>query len=266
MGQSNSSPYSIAPELQKSIVSGTWQQDLLLRAESVRLNSVSENPFQHKYIVKLNSSVPRDCNMTVLFPNHPVEKKRVLWTLQYSSCKTLSTEINRRLQESSRQDLLVAIACGSHYFCFRGFVGNLYLVWAERVSQQTINQHENDIGEHMPILIETNGQMRYRSVYLFNGDTRVTAVRDIQWFDPFHDEIFCCETDMRREVREIVPTVSNSYADQVTRDPVVRSIVSLDEDRPPFSSEEDMVLEVDSGRQLDYQLRDNPTEPDETIN
>jgi hypothetical protein len=230
------------------------------------MNAVSENPFQHKYIVKLNSAVPRDCNMAVLFPNHPVQKKRILWTLQYSSCKTLSTEMNRRLQESSREDLLIAIACGNEYICFRGFVGNLYLVWAERISQQTINQHENDIGENVPILIETNGQMRYRSVYIFNTGHRVTAVRDIQWFDPFHDEIFCCETDIRKEVLEIVPTVANSYADQVTRDPVVRSIVALDEDPAPFSSEDELKMEVDSSRQLNYEIHGNPVEPDESIN
>lgn len=232
------------------------------------MDLVSENPFQHKYIVKLNSDIPRDCNMAVLFPNHPVEKKRILWTVQYTSSKALNTEINRRLQESSRQDLLMAIASGDTFYRFQSFVGNLYLIWAERVSQQTINKHENDIGEHVPVLIETNGQMRYRSVFIFKGgEMRATAVRDVQWFDPFHDELFCCETDMRAERRELVPTVSNSFADQVTRDPVVRSIVALDEDRPPFSEgEDDLMMEVDSSRQLEYDFPHNPAQPDESIN
>ncbi len=232
------------------------------------MDQVSENPFQHKYIVKLKSDVPRDCNMAVLFPNHPVEKKRVLWTVQYTSCKALNTEINRRLQESSRQDLIMAVACGDTFYCFRGFVGNLYLIWAERVSQQTINKHENDIGENIPVLIETNGQMRYRSVFIFlSGETRATAMRDLQWFDPFLDEIFCCETDVRADRRELVPTVSNSFADQVTRDPVVRSIVSLDDDRPPFSEEDDgELMDVDSSRQLNYELPMHPAQPDESIN
>lgn len=267
MGQTNSSPYSISPSIQKTLVAGTWQSALLTQGQLVYMNAVSENPFQHKYIVKLNSTVPRDCNMAILFPNHPVEKRRILWTAQYSSSKHLSLEINKRIQESSRESLMIAIASGENYYCFQGFVGNLYLIWAERVSLQTINHQENDIGENIPILIETNGQMRYRSVFIMDEDCanmKVTPIKDISWFDPFHDEIFCCETDIRKEVTSIVPTVSNSYADQVTRDPVVRSIVSLDEDPVPFSDGgEDIHMEIDSARQLNYEIHGNPLNADE---
>lgn len=266
MGQSSSSssPYSNAPQLQNALVNGTWPSLLLNSTHVVHLdNDAYANPFQHKYIVKLNSKIPPFCNMTIIFPNHPVEKKRLLWVQTYS-LNGLSVEINKRLGESSRDGLSMAVTMGNKIIRFKGFVGNLYLVWAERVSQETINRQENRIGENVPILIETNGQMRYRNVFIFDEGqmTQPTPIKDIQWFDPFHSELFCCEADIRQFQPRLVATVSNDYADQVTRDPVVRSIINLDNEPPPFSQDEnDLHLQVDSGRSLNYDS--DPKKPDE---
>lgn len=268
MGQTESSPYANSPQLHKALVSGTWPSLVMNSLDVVRMDETADyNPFQHKYIVKLNSQIPPDCNMTILFPNHPVESKRLLWVQRYT-LNRLSLELNARIRESARDGLTVAVTSGNRVICFRGFIGNLYLVWAERVSQQTISRQENIIGEQIPLMIETNGQFRYRNVFIFDTEQkklRLTPVKDISWFEPFRNEIFCCETDSRKDELRIVSTVSNSYADQVTKDPVVRSIVTLDEDKPPFYQEEEQELElqVDSGRLLNYEIHGDAKIPDE---
>lgn len=269
MGQVVSSPYSNSDAVHKALVSGTWPSMVMNSTDVIRMDdNANYNPFQHKYIVKLDSQIPPDCNMTIVFPNHPVESKRLLWVQRYT-LNRLSLELNTRIRESPRDGLTVAVTCANRVICFRGFIGNLYLVWAKRISQQTISRQENDRKEHVPLMIETNGQFRYRNVFIFKNDERnlrLTPVKDISWFDPFRADIFCCETDARNDGLRLISTVSNSFAEQVTNDPVVRSIVTLDEDKPPFyqeKQEQELELEIDSGRLLNYRIHGDANIPDE---
>lgn len=263
MGQIESSPYSNSVLLQKALVNGTWQQ---WPKEIIQMNNdVYDNPFQHKYIIKINSEIPANCNITVLFPNHPVEKKRLLWVQQYTQ-NGLSMEINRRIRDSARDGIMLAITTGNEILAFKGFTGNIYLFWAERASQQTINRQENLIGKNIPMLIETNGQMGYRNVYIFDPEQRhyLTPLKDIMWFDPISNDLFCCENDTRKEDIRIVPTVSNSYADQITTDPVVRTLIALDQEPTPYQSDADEgMLMVDSGRLINYTIHGDAKCPDE---
>lgn len=262
MGQSLSSPYSNSPRIQKALVNGTWHG---IPRQTVSMNdSVYNNPFQHKYIVKLNDQVPSYCNMTVIFPNHPIEEKRLLWVRQYSQ-NGLSKEINRRIRDSAREGVVLAITAGDEIISFKGFTGNIYLFWAERASQETINRQENLIGENVPILIETNTQMGYRNVYIFEADRyTVTALRDISWFEPINSDLFCCESDARKDEMRIVATVSNTVADQVTKEPVVRSLSALENDPIPFQSDDESdLLTIDSGRLINYSIHGDASTPDE---
>ncbi len=250
---STPSPFSNSEVIKQLLETDQWQS-LLLQKESeyivdidLSINS-TRNPFQHKYIVKFDSEIPPTCNMTVLFPNHPTEKKRLLWTSGY--LKDLSLAINSRLKESNREGCQLIITSGNKFYRFHGFTGTIYLVWAERINQQTLNKQDNTIAEGVPILLELNGQWGYRNIFIF-GNKEITNLQDVQVLDPFQHSIFCCETDPRRENVRIVTTMTNSQADEITKDLVVRSLIHEPE---PFA--EELGISPDSSRFGRYEVKD----------
>lgn len=249
MGQSESSPYSNSEYIKKLVVEDQWQS-IVSSNESdclvdIQLNSeFSNNPFKHKYIIKIDSLIPHNCIMSVLFPNHPNPKKRVLWTT--GNLIDLSKEINQRLSESAREGLQLAVTCQNNIYRFHGILGPVYLLWAERINLQTLIREDNIIREFVPILTETNGQYSTRNVFIF-GNKEVTSLKDVKLLDPIKEIVYCCETDPRKETIKQIPTLSNVEADQITKDLVVRSLVNLDNERTPFESEEE-VLMIDTDR------------------
>lgn len=249
MGQSESSPYSNSDYIKKLVVEDQWQSIVSTNESDclvdIQLNSESvNNPFKHKYIIKIDSEIPHNCIMSVLFPNHPNPKKRVLWTTGY--LVDLSKEINQRLSESARDGLQLAITCQDKIYRFHGILGPIYLLWAERINLQTLIREDNIIREFVPILTETNGQYSTRNVFIF-GNKEITNLKDVKLLDPIQEIIYCCETDPRKETIKQIPTLSNNEADQITKDLVVRSLVNLDNERTPFESEEE-VLMIDTDR------------------
>jgi hypothetical protein len=243
MGQSESSPYSNSDYIKKIIIEDQWQSivgenvciDIYLNAEE------SNNKFKHKYIIQLDSVIPPNCIMSVLFPNHPNPKKRVLWTT--GNLNDLSKEINHRLAESAREGLQLAITSGNDIYRFHNILGPIYLVWAERINIQTMIRQENIIKHYVPILIETNGQWSTRNIFIF-GDDSITKLCDVTTLDPIHYNIYCCETDPRKETIRQIPTISQDEAKQMTMDLVVRTVINLDQEPPPFSDVE-LILDTE---------------------
>lgn len=260
-GPSKMSPFSNSEEIRKVIESDQWQTLLQSREADNIVNVVLNcdtmaNPFKHKYIIKYDSTIPANCIMTVIFPTHPIEKRRLLWTS--GNLKDLSLEMNARLNESDKQ---LVITSGNKFYRFSGIVGTCYLVWAERINQQTLNRQDNLIAEHVPIFIEMNRQWGYRNIFIF-GNTEITKLEDVQALDPFQCPIFCCETDPRKEHVRMVTTMTNSQADQITKDLVVRSLVSPSFESEPFSTEEILMTPI-SGRFTNFDYSGNPDDPDE---
>ncbi len=248
---STPSPFSNSEEIKQLLENDQWQS-LLLQKESDYIvdvylqNAVSKNPFQHKYIIKFDSEIPPNCNMTVIFPNHPVEKKRILWT--NGNLRDLSLNINSRLKDSNREGCQLVVTAGNRFYRFHGFTGTIYLVWAERINQQTLNKQDNTIAESIPLLLELNGQWGYRNIFIF-GKTEITNLQDAQALDPFQHSIFCCESDPRKENVRVVATMTNTQADQITKDLVVRSLISEPE---PFA--EELEITPDSARFARYSV------------
>jgi len=199
---------------------------------NVNLESdANSNPFKHKYIVKYNTMIPPNCIMAVIFPLHPDSGKRILWTV--GDLSALSREINDRIKESNRDGgkSQIIITSGDKFYRFTGNSGTLYLIWAERINQITVNNQERLIAEDIPLLVELDRKWKYRSFFVF-GNKEVTSLADVQQFEPIQYPIFCCETDPREELVRRVHTVSNSQADQATSELVV--VNPLNQVKPPF--------------------------------
>jgi len=221
------------------------------------------NPYKHKYIIKLDSSIPPVAAETtlLLFPNHPEEKKRLLYLHGYSITK-FARELNARIQKSSREGITFAVAYNDTYFLFKNVVGNVYLVWPERVNVQTINISENIVHEDpYPILIEKNTANGYLSVYNFKF-REFMSLSDTTIHDNIHLNIFCLETDRRDEEKNRrAVIISNSTSDAITKDRLVRQLVSMDDEEPPFSYRDVKILPT-TDRVTNYIVRD-PEKPDE---
>jgi hypothetical protein len=223
MGQSISSRYSNSPLINQLLETGQWEMVLDCvggeQIVDVKLNEVARsNRFQHKYVVKYNNMIPPNCIMAVIFPLHPERGKRILWTT--GDLPSLSTEINARIKESGREKSQIVVTCGDRFYRFHGNIGTLYLVWAERLNHSTVNIPETLIAENVPMLIELDRKWGYKNFFIFDN-TEVTALGDIQAYDPFQCPIFCCETDPREEALKRVMTVTNSSADQATSELVI---------------------------------------------
>jgi hypothetical protein len=235
MGQSVSSPFSNSLATNQLIDTGQWEMMLDCVGHDavvdVKLES-GNNPFKHKYVVKYNSMIPPNCIMTLIFPLHPDASKRILWTT--GDLSALSYEINARIKESLVEPpkSQLVVTSGDTFYRFHGNIGTLYLVWAERLNQITVNNQNRQIAEDIPLLIELDRKWGYRSFFIF-GNSEVTALGDIQKYEPFHYPIFCCETDPREEVVRKIDTVNNSHADRETSELV--TVSALDGVAAPFA-------------------------------
>ena len=92
---------------------------------------------------------------------------------------------------------MLSISCGDKFYNFRNVLGTVYLFWAKRINEQTINRQENGINENVPVLIEKNGQHGFKNVFIFKeGNNKPTNKSDIHIHEPIGvDNIFCCEID-----------------------------------------------------------------------
>ena len=231
MGQQQTSPYSHTNHLEELILNDSWE---ITNTIDLSINSDKTE----KYTIKLKSSIPTNCNMCILFPNHPSAKKRVLWTKSYlGHLNTFSTELNNRIQESDRKDLTIVISSGNNCFAFKHFVGRLYLWWGETIKIEKTNQCQPEIINDIPILVETDGKWSTRSVFLFSENQ---VIQKVNFIEPIHYNLYCCETDPRKfHSKSIVTTMSDNKANQVVEDLVLQNMRELPEYDLPFKNSEE---------------------------
>lgn len=253
MGNYASTPaYELSKETEKSI-----EMDTLIPTDIINLTQeIFVNPFQHKYIIKLHSCNIQTQRIYLIFPTHPAQKKRSLLVSEFSSkSNVISKEINRRIQEQ-RGDKCILIAYADKIYQMINIKGPIYFLWAERINLQTVNQQENLIEEYVPILIETNGQFMKRNVFLIPSGELLNN-KDVSIIQPIQSSLYCCETDNRKDALYKINTLSNSQADMITKDPVARTLVTMDREEMPFTtSDEEGELKIipNTERHLNYRL------------
>lgn len=263
MGQQQTSEYSHNKEIEQAIHDDKWMS--INDKEIIDMSTdIFENPFKHKYTIKFNSDIPSNCNMAILFPNHPLSKKRVLWTKSYlGNLNQFSRELNDRIQKSNRDHLSVIITSGNHLYQFQGFVGNLYLWWAETINIERVNQIQNEILRNVPVLVETNGQMNCRSLFIFK-ESLLVNLNDATFFEPIDNNLYCCETDPRKNEIKPINTLSNEHANQMAENLVLRRIKELPGDELPYPLNDDLEFEeVVTDRIPVYSGENDPSIPDE---
>ena len=270
MGQKNST--TLSSEIEEQINNDSWQGFHSHSKVMVDLTQTEvRNPYKHKYIIKLESTVKTgNTGITLFFPNHPKEKLRVLrvsTTYEGYSVNKLSAEVNRRLKDSSsREGVMLAVAYDDTYFCFKNVVGNIYLLWTERLNVQTVNLPENTIEEEpVPLLVEKNGCNTYLSIYNFKF-REFMSLEDTTIHEPIDVNVFCLEMDGRKDGTRKISVLSNTMSDTITKDKLVRQLISMDNEEPPFSaglgSDSEIKILPSTARITNYYVPE-PKRPDE---
>ena len=234
MGQKLStsvSPYSISQEMEQTIQNGNWT-DLPTSVIDFGTDTYS-NIFRHNYEIKLSNHVHRDQSIVLIFPHYPYKTQRILRTSEYMRCTSLTNDINERLRQSQN---VLYVATGDHLYSIQGVIGRLYLVWAECIQQRTLNHQLPHIEENVPLLIETNGEYGYRSIYVLQSPECINC-KNCKILDPFQKSLFCLEVNPQRESFKKIDTLSNSKADEIARTVVSRELVTMDVEDPPFPSD-----------------------------
>lgn len=230
-------PFSITDRMKSEIDTDQWHQTVVQShgadIEDIDFSAEILNPFQHKYCIKISSSIPYNCKMAILFPYLDNYRQQLLWTS--GDLNTMNRELNRRLRESARELYQMVTVAHDKYYRFVRFSGTMYLLWAERINRQTINRQENDIFVNVPIVVEMNGYHQMRNCFIFGG--QLTHLSYCQFHEPSEESVFCCEKDPRKLSIAMVPTISNDESDAVTTNKVVRTVVTLDKEPMPFGDE-----------------------------
>ena len=265
---------NIDKNLQLLISNDEWQH-LLLKSQhnnlvDVRLDDnlrTFSNKYNNKYIVKIADKFIKDKHIMLLFPNHPTENKRILYTHDYSKIYKLQSEINERINKSfNGETVKLAIVYKDKIYRINDITGTLYVVWSERINCETVNRFQNKIAEYIPVIIEMTGEMKVRNVIPLIDEFIETeygkqnlypiAVPHTTLLIPTDVVVFPCEIDPRNNSKTHIKTISNNHADIITKDPVVRSVMQgLSGEEPPFSKndekDEDSILVASSDFEFD---------------
>jgi hypothetical protein len=159
-------------------------------------------------------------------------------------------------------DKCLLIAYSDRIYQLINIKGKIYFLWAERINQQTLNQQENLIEEFIPLLIETNGQFIKRNVFLI-PQMVLLNLKDVTVIEPIQFSLYCCDTDNRKESIHMIHTLSNSQADMITKDPVARTLITMDKEELPFTtSDEEGELKIfpNTERHTGYELKTHEKE------
>lgn len=245
---SSSSKYSNSLLIEKIINENFWSSVILDYADVDKTKKIdfSENISsiigKNKYVIKLDSEIPIDCNMTLFFPVHPDIDKRILWTKDYlGNINSMSKQINERIQQSNRTDPskpLLSISCADHFYNFYNFKGNMYLFWAEILNITCVLNNDVKIITHIPFLLETNGFMNFSNCFIFPDDHIIPIVDIKQFLDKSSYDVFCCESDPRNnKIKTKVKTMTTSTAYEITNNLVHDDINDLNDDDLPFENQ-----------------------------
>lgn len=264
LGQSHysDSPYTVSDEKETELQDGSWTE--FSDAIHVSLNELaySSNACHNKYVVKVKSSVDSSMSLALLFPN---ATRRIIRSQHYiGRLSALSRDINERIKESpNRDDILFGMVCGSQYYTFNGIQGKMYLFWAD-VNITKLTNNERKIISDIPIVIETNGQMSVRNVFLFLENYKEPL--DISQIQLHHSpELYVCDMDPRHVITTTIPTLPEDEVDKLVKCKVQDTLKLITEEEMPFKTgwtndqekEEDEIIElqVDSSRVRNYDFK-----------
>jgi hypothetical protein len=241
LSRTREGPYAVSADMQEVIAENKWM-DLLGRREDARvidvdLASVPYDDralgfrFKLEYCPRQPSGVSR---VAILFPNlkgSGSDETRVLYTDAYSgSYASLDAAINERLRGSiidsvpvrgALSSLKLAVCSGDHVFRIWNVTGNIYMCWlrvlhifnTSGVCQMPLN--------NVPLLVETDGRMGYRSLVHFNyvkNEKQVLDALNIRGntagYIPVVDAqtMFNCDDDPRSLSNRTIQTVSRYVA------------------------------------------------------
>ena len=241
--------YSNSLTLQKVIDNDLWYSVIIENSDTSKVKDIDlsgQNMDKHKYIIKVDSEIPSNCNMTLFFPTHTDSNKRVLHTKDYlGHINTFNKEINERIQNSNRtnKDIpLLCISSSEHFYRFYNFLGNIYFLWAETLN---IESTENDLLEqqilkHVPFIVETDGYATFKSMYIFPLPNNIPISNITQFLDNASWDLFCCESDPRYKSlssntnKTTFKSITLSTADDICNTIVKPTVKELNDDDEPF--------------------------------
>lgn len=218
----------------------------------IELSTVSEKPTQ--YIVQLGHQLlPHIAEkLTLLFPTHPDEEKRILYCQHYKHYHQLGHEINQRVNNSLNavENVKMAFIYENLIYRCRNIVGTVYLLWSQRLNVETRASQQNTIAEQIPCIIEMSGNMEIRNIVFVHettvvheyGRKRIYPIdrKQINLIIPNQVVLFPCEVDTRKDIKHNIKTLSKQQADNLTKNPVVRRFVEgIKAEEIPFQSETD---------------------------
>jgi hypothetical protein len=252
MGQKVSSAYSETNEIGEIIYTNGWPEYTSINKDighetliDVSLNEDAyPNQFKNKYLIKLNTKdVLPGCSMTLLFPCHPDQRKRKTNLQGYiGNLPALSKLVNDYVATSSKEpgNPQLVITCASWFVRFYNITGKVYLFWAEVINTQHHNLEIKATHHNVPVLIETNGQMSVRNVYVFDCEKRqetpLTLADVTLMFEPWSG-MFCCDADSRISTQNIktLDKISVDYLVGYSR--VTYNVSKLRDEEAPFENE-----------------------------
>jgi hypothetical protein len=177
----------------------------------------SHNPFHHEYAIMLDALIPRDCQLVLLFPNHPVEKQRVLYSNHYSQLYQLGIAINERIRESHQWTF--AILVSDQIYEFLSVTGNIYVVWCIRANQRNRNNQCISTETMCPCIVQMDGRGRVTALVLLNFNTKyqVIPLKNLKMFTPCRTVIFACETNPPESLSTRGPIHTHSIEEAISK-------------------------------------------------
>ena len=272
--------YATSPDLIRLIDNNNWlpiisqKQNKYVVDVYLNNNKKYPNVFNQSYIIKLDSTMKKKNALVLLFPAHPDEHKRVLRTKNHRNCASLGKEINDRLRKcvcvNDNNTVLFAVASQNRIYRFRSLHGTGYIVWAERINQETASNYQNTIAEDVPVFYEMDGEMNIVNVVVFPIHDEFIEERHGQYSlhpiscesvtteFPINTILFPCEADTRTVMRRKIKTVTDQRADKMTRDLVAKHIIEeMDTSDLPFDviddSEDSIVVGTESFLTIDME-------------
>jgi hypothetical protein len=234
-----SSVYSNSKQIQEIVEKDQWKDIDIVVSYQIKVDFAPQlNKNNNKYVIKLDSDIPPNCNMTLLFPNNNTSP--VLWTKSYlGHIGTFCREINDRLDKSNRaqKDPLLIITSNVSLYVFQNILGKIYLLWAKKVNVGSEYDSMRQIYENVPVLFETDGKMCIRNIFLFN-ETEPINLKNVEMIMPIGGDslLFCCETDPRNHsdilttANASIVTLTEKDTEDVTEECVDENLRILTED------------------------------------
>jgi hypothetical protein len=186
----------------------------------------------------------------LVFPQHPIPKRRVINTYHYApNMHTLGIAINDCIL-ASRVDAFQVLV-GDKIFKVSGFSGTIYLVWCKRVNQSNRNEQTNSYATMMPAICEMDGNGRGKHFVLLdstNGKAKDLPLLQLRVFTPFKTLIWSCERPPPKEPAPFIAT----YNEDETLNRATASIMDVTVKIPNLVPVEATDSDGEEGDQLKF--------------